>query len=427
MPCPTSQTQSSVSSSFSVSSSSRHAFSLAKAPSLLSATVLIGALSTVGVSSGCKPKDDAKDQAPKEKKVVEVPVRTAVLEPTTFVDSVRVQGLLEANESVRITAEIPGRIEGLPFHEGQRVGRGQTVVRLGARSASAQVAQAQANADLAISQHRRQKALAAKNLATQQAVEMAAAQMAQAVATLELMQANLDKAVIRSPIEGVVSELSVSRGEVANPGAPLIEIVDVTKVKVVAQVPERDVALLREGTAVDVSVDALDGRTFPGIIRRVGLTANASTRTFPLEIEVENKDQQLRPGMLAYLSVVRRTYDAAVVVPRDAVLDDIENKSVFVVESGKARRRPVELGPVKGALALVRTGLNIGDELIVLGHHQVVDGQPIRVDSKTTCCKPAPTSDTDGAASAGGEADPAPDATVKGKQSAAAKTGARDG
>ncbi len=354
----------------------------------LTRLALAGCTAGLLFAVGCQPKDDGADKKEATKpEAQELPVRTAKIEAATFVDSVRVQGILVANESVRMTAEIPGRIEGLPFREGQRVGRGQTVVRLGARAAAAQVAQAKGSADLAASQHRRQKALAAKNLATKQAVEMAKAQLDQANATLELMQANYSKAVLRSPINGIVSTLDVSRGEVANPGAPLIEIVDVDKVKVVAQVPERDVALLEEGTEAKVFVDALGGQALKGIIRRVGLTANSTTRTFPIEIEIDNKDRKLRPGMLAYLSVVRRTYEDAVVAPRDAVLDDIANKSVFVVNNGVARRRAVELGPVRGARALVTAGLNVGDELIVLGHNQVVDGQKVKIDATTTCCK----------------------------------------
>ncbi len=350
--------------------------------------LLAGCALSLVMLGACKPKDDGEEKKEGSKpEALELPVRTATIEAATFVDSIRVQGILVANESVRMTAEIPGRIEGLPFQEGQRVGRGQTVVRLGARAASAQVAQAKASADLAESQYRRQKALAQKNLATAQAVEMAKAQSAQAAATLDLMQANYAKAVLRSPIEGVVATLHVSRGEVANPGAPLIEIVDIDKVKVVAQIPERDVALLEEGTEVDVYVDALNGEAFTGRIKRVGITANATTRTFPIEIEIDNAQRRLRPGMLAYLSVVRRTYSEAVVAPRDAVLDDVSSKSVFVVEDGRARRRQVELGPVRGARALVKAGLNVGDELIILGHNQVVDGQKVKVDATTTCCR----------------------------------------
>lgn len=351
-------------------------------------TLLAGCTLSLLVLGACQPKDGGDEKKEKAKpEALELPVRTATIEAADFVDSVRVQGILVANESVKMTAEIPGRIEGLPFQEGQRVGRGQTLVRLGARAASAQVAQAKASADLAESQLRRQRALAQKNLATAQAVEMAKAQFDQAKATLDLMQANYAKAVLRSPIDGVVANLHVSRGEVANPGAPLIEIVDIDKVKVVAQIPERDVALLEEGTEVQVFVDALGGEAFTGTIRRVGITANSTTRTFPIEIEIDNAKRRLRPGMLAYLSVVRRTFPDAVVAPRDAVLDDVDSKSVFVVENGKARRRQVELGSVRGARALVKAGLNVGDELIILGHNQVVDGQKVKVDATTTCCR----------------------------------------
>lgn len=334
--------------------------------------------------------------APKEKEpdtveaqeAAPLPVQVANLEEAPFTDSVTLFGRIDAEQRVRITAETPGRIEGLPFSEGQGVGRHQTVARINARLAKAQVDQAVASAELAEATLARTKALHDKKLAAGADLEVARAQAAQAKAALEIARANLDKAVIRSPIEGQVTNVMAKVGELASPGVPLLEVVAVNRVVVKADVPERDVALLEVGSPVQVEVEAYPGRPFEGTIREIGLVASAATRTFPIEAALDNSARQLRPGMLARVTLVRQRFENVVVVPRDAVLDELDGKSVYVVQGEVARRQRIELGPARGPYVVVSEGLKKGAQLVVLGHRQVVDGQKVEVTKAFSCCRP---------------------------------------
>ncbi|MCP4500085.1 MAG: efflux RND transporter periplasmic adaptor subunit [Deltaproteobacteria bacterium] len=350
---------------------------------LFSHLIVLAALSLILSACGKSEKDS--NEKPKQETII--PVEVSTLEVAGFADRLTLQGRLRALREVGLTAEIPGRIEGLPFDAGQRVGKGQTVVRLNARMAKAQLAQAEASVKLAKSSHERNLRLLEKKLIPPQQVEMSEAQLDQATAARDIVAINIGKAVIRSPIEGVVASSNVNLGEVANPGQPLLHIVDITKLYVDVHLPERDIALLSEGRLVDVSLPALGHKSLEGKVHRIGVSAHGKTRTFPVEVLLDNSKGELRPGMLASVSLVRRSYENAIVIPRDAVIDGVKSKSVYVLSGDKVHTRPVELGPVHDRFALVKKGLSEGEKLVVLGHQQVVEGQKVKVTSLTPCCR----------------------------------------
>lgn len=348
-----------------------------------------GGLLAVALLNACGGgKQEAPDQleAKDAQNAPPLPVQTATLEAGGFVDSITLYGQVQAQDRVRLTAEIPGRIESVPFREGQRVGKGQVVARINARLASAQVEQAKAGAELAAATLARTKALHDRQLASGQDLEIARAQSAQASAALEIAQANLDKAVIRAPVSGQATRVRAKVGEMAAPGVPLLEVVNLRRVKVEANVPEGDIALLQNKSRVSVSFEAYPGKAFEGSVTEIGLVANPTTRTFPLEITLDNQSNMLRPGMLARVTLVRQRFEDVVVVPRDAVLDEVDGKSAYVLDGQKARLSRVVLGPARGAYAVVREGLQPGQQLIVLGHRQVVDGQRVEVTKNEACC-----------------------------------------
>lgn len=349
-----------------------------------------GALLVLALTSACGGKPGGKDDAPTEisnEGPSAIPVVASELELASFTDTTKVFGSLAPLTTVTITAETTGRIEYLPVDDGSRVKKGQTLIRINARVTSAQLKQAQATYDMQKVETERTRKVVEKKLAPPQQLDLAEAQLKQAEAAVELMQANLAKSVIRAPISGIVVQTNADEGEVASMGLPLMTIVDISSVIVAADVPERDVALMKTGEPVPVKVEAFPGKTFPGLIGYIDYVANPTTRTFLMKIGIDNPDELLRPGMLASLELERRTWEDVVVVPRDAVIDDVDSKFAYVVDGETARQRVVTLGPTRGPFAVVTSGLEPGDKLIIAGHRQVVDNQKIAVNDAGVCCK----------------------------------------
>ncbi len=171
----------------------------------------------------------------------------------------------------------------------------------------------------------------------------------------------------------------VDVGEVVPPGAQITFIHQVSRLKVEVGIPENDISYFRAGGEATLKVDAYPGKLFEGRIHFVGSAASGKTRTFPAEVAIGNPGNELRPGMIARVFLVKRRLDNALVVPRDALLDRDLGSVAFVGVEDKAQERQVVLGPSEGNLVVIEDGLSFGESLIVAGHRNLVDGQPIRV------------------------------------------------
>lgn len=363
---------------------------------MVAARRVAGTMTTVVAVAGlalfpaCKKADAAQkmdfNAAPKKNVV---PVEVGVLAEGGFTVEVELFGRVEPNQRVRLAAEVPGRLDTFPFDNGDLIKKGQTVARVNARLTQVQLEQARASHALAASALDRIRQLRAKGVVSQTELDAATNAELQSRAARDLAEVNLARATIRSPIAGVANHVNAKQGEFANPGVPLLEVVDVSRVKLTVQVPELDISLVSPGTEVGVRVEAFPARKMRGRVSMVGLTADTTTRTFPVEVTVPNDDRSLRPGMLVRVFLQKQRLENVVVVPRDAVLEEPTGRSVFVVEGDVARRRAVELGQTRGRLSVVRTGLSKGERLITQGQHQVVDGQGVKVMSEAPCCQDA--------------------------------------
>jgi RND family efflux transporter MFP subunit len=214
--------------------------------------------------------------------------------------------------------------------------------------------------------------------------ELEAAQIQVKAARLALEAAGLNRSRARivSPVEGrsVVSARTVEAGEIAAPGKPLFELVDISRVKVVVRVPGRDVNYFKVTQTLSMSCigDLPAGRTRTGTVTWISVKAHQQNTTFPVEVEVENAAGELRAGqvceVIAPLETVR-----AIIVPRDAVLDAEEGKVALVEQEGVVRERPVVLRAEQDGLAAVSSGLAEGDRLVVVGERMIKDGDAVRV------------------------------------------------
>lgn len=176
---------------------------------------------------------------------------------------------------------------------------------------------------------------------------------------------------LTSPFDGVVVERQVMRGEMADPEDQLFVVADLSRVWVLLNVFERDLAGVHLGQQVQVTTTAWPDRDFAGRIVYLGAVLDTTTRTVRARIEVPNRDRALRPGMFATARISASDSGAVMpVVPRDAV-QELEGKTVVFVPSdhpGEFRPRPVVLGAAVGAeLVIIAAGLTIGDSIVVSG------------------------------------------------------------
>jgi membrane fusion protein (multidrug efflux system) len=196
------------------------------------------------------------------------------------------------------------------------------------------------------------------------------------VASAEL---RVERSIIKAPISGVAIDRLVEAGEVVSPLSRITTLHQVSRLKANVGIPETDISYFQVGGEASVEADAYPGKEFEGRIHFIGPAATGKNRTFPAEVALDNRSGELRPGMIAPVSLVKRRYKDAVVIPRDAILDRVDGSVAFVANGEHAKERPVVLGPSEGNRIVVLEGLAVGQELVVSGHRNLVDGQPVRV------------------------------------------------
>jgi membrane fusion protein (multidrug efflux system) len=168
-------------------------------------------------------------------------------------------------------------------------------------------------------------------------------------------------------------------GEFAVPGDQVAEIVEIDRVKVVVDVPERDVHYLRVGDTAEVLGYAQKDLQRRGAITYINELADEYTRTTRLEIALDNRDHRFRSGQIVRARLTRRVLSDVIMIPLGAVIPLEHGKAVYIVNAEHAQRREVELGLIKGRRVQVLRGLSEGDRLIVAGHRYVSPGQSVNV------------------------------------------------
>ena len=189
----------------------------------------------------------------------------------------------------------------------------------------------------------------------------------------------LSKARVLSPFTGFVVRRYVEVGQWVSEGGPVVELVDLERVRVVVPVPERYVRAISVGDLATVQIDALEGGEGGGEVIYIVPQADVAARTFPVVIEMENAGHNIKSGMFARITLLAGKPRKTILVPKDAVVTQGPMQSVFVVADGVAHQVPVELGmPFEGNVE-VRGPLELGQQVVVRGNERLRDGQPVTV------------------------------------------------
>ncbi len=362
--------------------------------------------------TACSAEEKADSEKPR---VVEiVPVKQA---PATR--SLHYSATLRGAVEVRVFSQVPDRIRMLNVEEGDRVRRGQLIAVIahnalssgleaalaGVKSAQAQLEQLRNEQARVRKLHRAQAVGEAQLDRIEKQVQATAANVRRLEAMVNQATTQQERAFVRAPIDGVIGERYLERGDMAAPQLPIVTIVQLDELKAAVQVPEFELPLIERAMEKEYpvrirSAGLVDefGRRIPQPVRivRVSPTIDLATRMATVEIRCDNEQRRLRPGMLVDVEVVVEKRDQALLVPAYAVLRKGEvgasgeaiQRVVFTAEDGRARQHPVTVGialPGKtradDGWIEVRSGLEPGDRVIVRGQHLLEDGEPIAVDN----------------------------------------------
>ena len=286
-----------------------------------------------------------------------------------------------------IYAQVSGYLDEITVRRGYHVKKGQLLAHINSTTLKAQYHQAQANRDYVCLNAKRYKALLAKNLVSKDSYDLASSQFRQAQASVDYSRKMLSYADIVAPFDGYIYNRMVDPGATipattaalsANSN-PLFTVVDTHIVKIVVNVPERDIRYLRIGLPVKVMVDAFPGQDFPGKVTRMNPALDTSTRTLAIEIDMPNAAGVLKPGMFAKAVLDLATHRNVLLVPKEAILSRQNKTWVYTVDGrGVAHKHSVTVGFIGRRKAEIKSGLDPGDTVVVAGQEHLEDGDHVQ-------------------------------------------------
>jgi len=332
-------------------------------------------------------------------------VELAKVSRTSLAEEITVVGNLIGDATVSVVPRAAGRLQDLSVRLGDRVSRGMRIAKIEDFEIVEQVKQAEAAQEVSLATIRqreadlqlaetsaeRSRSLFERQLLPKQTlddnearyqaalaqIDLARAQNMQSKARLDELRINLANTVITSPVNGFVSKRAVDPGAYVSQQTPVADVVDITRVRLVANVVEKDLKELETGNQTRVQVDAFPGETFTGRIARVSPVLDPATRTAPIEIEIANPTYRLKPGMYARVGITTQTKKQALVLPSSAVVDLGGRRGVFQLQNETAVFKTVTVGSEQGSVVEILAGLAEGDEVISTGAGALRDGDRV--------------------------------------------------
>ncbi len=335
---------------------------------LLSVAILTVSLSACG---------GKKNDKTSEKKLPLV--KTMIVQGEHFEENYKIVGTVKPFETAKLSSEEGGLITYLSKDKGSRVSRGEVVVKLKKDVDIASYNQALSQFELAKENFVRTEKLYADGVATEQQYTNAKLQMEIALKSVDLFKTRLSKGYVVSPISGIVDAKYMNKGEMSSPGVPIFNIVNVSKVKISCGVPERYIAQVSRGEDVKVTFAVFPDEEFSARINYVSPTINPQNRTFEVELVIDNKNGKLKPEMSANIEFTNLNVDNAVVLPQEYIVDNGDERFVFVLDGDIAKKRILKLSGRSDNKVLVEEGLNIGETLINVGFYGLTDGDKVKI------------------------------------------------
>ena len=315
-------------------------------------------LAACGQSDGGREHDDAEDDAPPVPVEVETPTRGDIY--AVYSGTAPIEAFAEAD----VIAKVAGEVREILVEEGDDVVKGQVLARLDGERLRLELNESEAKLRKLQRDFERNTELARKGLISQGDFEKIKYEMEALEASYNLAKLELDYTQIRAPIDGVVSERFVKLGSTIRVDSPVFRVTSFDPLVAYMHVPERQFRNIAVGQKAAIAIDALDGPPIMADVTRVSPVVDPATGTFKITIEIYDEQRRIKPGMFGRIRVIYDQHRNALQVPRSAIVEELGETSVFVVEDGIAVQKTVETGFSDKGKVEILAGL-AGDERVV--------------------------------------------------------------
>ncbi|MCB8995259.1 MAG: efflux RND transporter periplasmic adaptor subunit [Bacteroidales bacterium] len=324
----------------------------------------------------------ASDTSNANNEALALKVATKVMTPTVFNHFIEVQGRLDGEENLGVSAKMPGTVESVNVSMGDKVTKGQILAKLDDAVLQQNMKQLKDNLGFVTELYNKQKALWDQKIGSEVQYLSAKNNKESLENSIKTLQDQIDMMRIVSPINGTVEDISIKIGQSVGPGLPIFRVVNFSSMKVVAEIAESYSSRVNKGDEVIVRFPDLN-RDITARISSASKYIGPQNRTFDVEVKMKPEFNNFKANMIAILKINDYRAEKAMVLPINLIQNDQQGSFVFIAvkdkDSYRAHKAPVKAGQSYNGLVEITSGLKEGDILITAGQLDLQDGQTIRL------------------------------------------------
>jgi membrane fusion protein (multidrug efflux system) len=317
-------------------------------------------------------------------------VTTIVVQQERWPATLEVIGSVAAVQGVTVSADLPGIVQSISFDSGKTIKAGQILVQLDTREEQAQLAEAEAQRDLAKVNFARSQQLASEGVISRMDFDKAAADQRQTEAHVANIRATIERKTIKAPFSGMLGIRQVNLGQYLSAGSPIVPLQSLDPIYINVMVPQQSADKVRVGQRIEATANEVAGQTFSGRVTAIDSVIDESTRNFRVQATLANPGARLRPGMFVQAKLALAGERNVIAVPASAISYAPYGDSVFVLADLKdpaghpyrgVRQQFVKLGGSRGDQAAVLSGLDAGDQVVTSGAFKLRNGAAVQVNN----------------------------------------------
>lgn len=310
-------------------------------------------------------------------------VKVSAVKLSDFDHFVEIQGMLESEENILVHPKMGGLITSVLVQEGQHVTAGQVLATIDNATIVSSLEEIENQLELATTVYEKQKRLWEQNIGTELQFLQAKNNKTSLEKRRTTIQNQLDMSKIIAPFSGIVDEVNIHAGETAAPGFGGIRVINMNKLKIVAKVADAYASTLKKGNRVIVTLPDI-GKTFESQITYTALNVSPNSRTFNIEVKIPAGIENLRPNLLARLSVNDISLKNVIAVPLNLLQKSPEGHFTLMATSVTDGKKIASVKTVKTGISyensiVIEEGLKPGDAVIIAGNEDLIDGQEVQI------------------------------------------------
>lgn len=306
-----------------------------------------------------------------------------VIVPTYLSDLIIQTGTLKPDEQVDLSFETSGKIVNINFTEGTHVKKGDLLAKINDKPLQAQLEKLLVQLKLAEAKEFRQKSLLDKDAISQESYDQIQTDVQSLKADINLIKARISETELRAPFDGIIGLRYVSEGSYTNSSSKIAKLIKISPLKMEFGISEKYASEIKNGYPLTFTIDGND-KVFNASVYAIEPKIDEDMRSITLRAMYQNKNEELKPGVFAKVTLELSKKENAIAIPTEAITAEMEGEKVYIYRNGKAQASKVTIGLRTASKIQILSGLNFGDTLITSGIMQLRQNLPIVIDTLIT-------------------------------------------